>query len=321
MRISIAMTTYNGARYLNDQLDSFSVQTKLPDELVVCDDKSSDNTINILDDFKRTAPFDVKIICNEENIGYTKNFQKALSLCSGDLIFLSDQDDVWLSDKVEIMSSYFNENRDIYVLLADMIIVDRDLKSTGCTQLEKIRKTGLNDGSFVTGCGTALRREWVDFALPIPEFVIGHDLWLHRLAVILNMRDVIGKPLQYFRRHENNTSQWQGNIINRGENISEPFSCNLDPAIDGWGDELARLEAVKSRMIERGEFIRARRSQEEIEVIFKDIEFRICAHRDRISACLKSRLKRPPAVLNMYFRGQYRCFNGLKSLTKDLVRR
>lgn len=128
MRISIAMTTYNGARYLNDQLDSFSVQTKLPDELVVCDDKSSDNTINILDDFKRTAPFDVKIICNEENIGYTKNFQKALSLCSGDLIFLSDQDDVWLSDKVEIMSSYFNENRDIYVLLADMIIVDRDLK-------------------------------------------------------------------------------------------------------------------------------------------------------------------------------------------------
>ena len=95
MRISIAMTTYNGSKYLNDQLKSFSQQDQAPDELIVCDDGSSDNTIKILEKFSLNAPFDVKIYQNESNLGFTKNFENALSKCTGDLIFLSDQDDIW----------------------------------------------------------------------------------------------------------------------------------------------------------------------------------------------------------------------------------
>ena len=95
MKISIAMTAFNGAKYINEQLNSFASQTRLPDEVVVCDDISSDDTFEILDNFARSAPFKMIVVRNNKNLGYTKNFEKALSLCSGDLIFLSDQDDIW----------------------------------------------------------------------------------------------------------------------------------------------------------------------------------------------------------------------------------
>ncbi|HIE59179.1 MAG TPA: glycosyltransferase, partial [Hydrogenothermaceae bacterium] len=94
MRISIALATYNGDTYLQDQLNSYIAQERLPDEMVVCDDVSKDETVAILEAFQKVAPFEVQIIKNETNLGYTKNFEKALSLCSGDIVFFSDQDDV-----------------------------------------------------------------------------------------------------------------------------------------------------------------------------------------------------------------------------------
>lgn len=100
MKISIAMATYNGAKYLQEQLDSFVTQTRQPDELVVCDDGSSDATVEILRHFAAGAPFAVEIHENEVNLSHAKNFEKALSLCGGDVIFFSDQDEVWFPEKV-----------------------------------------------------------------------------------------------------------------------------------------------------------------------------------------------------------------------------
>src|SRR5947208_26587 len=96
MRISIAMCTYNGAAHVEEQLRSFSGQTRLPDEVVVCDDRSSDDTMLLLEPFSRTAPYPLRIHRNDENLRSTKNFERAVSLCSGDILALSDQDDVWL---------------------------------------------------------------------------------------------------------------------------------------------------------------------------------------------------------------------------------
>lgn len=106
MKMSIAMATYNGARYLREQLDSFAAQTRLPDELVVCDDGSSDDTLNILEEFARTAPFQVRIFRNDVNLGYAQNFARALERCVGDLVFLSDHDNVWFEDKIDVKESY-----------------------------------------------------------------------------------------------------------------------------------------------------------------------------------------------------------------------
>src|SRR5262249_10160572 len=104
-KISIALCTYNGAKYLSSQLESYLAQTCLPDEVVVCDDCSQDETVTILNDFAIRAPFPVRILVNDQNLGSTKNFEKSISLCSGEIIFLSDQDDVWMPNKIERVSS------------------------------------------------------------------------------------------------------------------------------------------------------------------------------------------------------------------------
>lgn len=91
--ISTAMCTYNGEKYLREQLESIARQTLLPNELVVCDDCSSDETVEIIQDFSRNAPFSVRLMINENNLGFAKNFEKAITLCSGEIIVLSDQDD------------------------------------------------------------------------------------------------------------------------------------------------------------------------------------------------------------------------------------
>lgn len=98
--LSIAMCNYNGAQYLQQQLNSISAQTRLPDELFICDNCSSDTTVEIIYGLSRKAPFPVRLYLNEVNLGTTRNFAKTIGLCEGDVIALSDQDDVWHQDKL-----------------------------------------------------------------------------------------------------------------------------------------------------------------------------------------------------------------------------
>src|SRR5262249_18454629 len=99
-RLSVALCTYHGASYVDAQVASLTRQTRLPDELIVCDDLSTDDTVSILERFARAAPFPVRIHVNEQTLRSTKNFEQAISLCSGDVIFLCDQDDVWEPEKL-----------------------------------------------------------------------------------------------------------------------------------------------------------------------------------------------------------------------------
>ena len=128
--ISIALATFNGARFLGQQLDSLAAQSRLPDELVICDDRSADNTADIVRAFAKTAPFPVVLEINERRLGYKSNFMKAAGLCQSDLISFCDQDDVWRNDKLALMEPLFD---DPAVLLAyhNSTLVDADLKRTG----------------------------------------------------------------------------------------------------------------------------------------------------------------------------------------------
>lgn len=122
IRISIALCTYNGERYLNQQLSSFLEQEYTPFEVVVCDDGSTDATASILRSFADVAPFPVRIYPNTVNLGYSRNFTQAAGLCRGDVIAFSDQDDLWYPTKLTRMAQLFAAHPD-----ADGIFTDGDL--------------------------------------------------------------------------------------------------------------------------------------------------------------------------------------------------
>jgi glycosyltransferase involved in cell wall biosynthesis len=123
MKISVCMATYNGCEYVKDQISSILVQLRADDELIIVDDKSTDITLQILDEFNDSR---IKIIKNEINLGVIKNFEKAINNASGNLIFLSDQDDVWLPNKVEKILQVFQKYPDITLILSDAQIIDSE---------------------------------------------------------------------------------------------------------------------------------------------------------------------------------------------------
>lgn len=320
MKISIAMATYNGAKFLQEQLDSFQHQSRLPDELVVCDDGSTDSTLSILESFAAQASFEVRIVRNECNLGYARNFEKALSLCTGDLIFLSDQDDVWFCNKLAEMICVFIDNPEVQVLQADMVLTDAAMRPTPFTQLGNIVALGGSDESFVTGCGTAMRRAWLSVALPIPSKLAAHDNWIHRLASPLGVRQIYPAPLQYYRRHDLNVSNWLASAPVRLTSMSAFRAHGFQGAAQGWFQELQRMRAALERL---------RNRTHEIEVLGLNIRSSSAADflslqceilESRIQIVSMGRIARIPGVLGLWLRGGYRQFSGWKSVAKDLIR-
>lgn len=136
VRISIAMATYNGEQFIAEQLESIARQSRLPDELVVSDDGSSDSTVEIVRQFASRAPFDVVVLRNQEHIanpepwfrGYTDNFFRAMRACTGDLIALCDQDDVWHADKLMKSARPLQLDQDVSLVIHSSRVVDEDLR-------------------------------------------------------------------------------------------------------------------------------------------------------------------------------------------------
>ena len=130
-RISVALRTYNGERFLSRQLASMQQQTRLPDELVICDDCSTDHTVEILQDFAASAGFPVRLTRNQSNLGFVANFERAIQLCQGDLIALSDQVDIWDSTRLQRSEQEFLEHPEVGLVFSDADIIDDQDQPTG----------------------------------------------------------------------------------------------------------------------------------------------------------------------------------------------
>ncbi len=221
MNISIAMCTYNGAAYLQEQLDSIRAQTRPPDELVVCDDNSSDATRDILVAFKLEAPFPVRLYFNEANLGCTKNFEKAISLCDGRLIALCDQDDVWHPEKLRLTEAEFAKSPQTGLVFTDLEICDENLQPLGyrawethwvefATKEQRLFMMGkalnlLLTRNVVTGTAMAFRSEFKKLILPlhhIPEVML-YDHWIPLMISTVANLAPIPKPLVKYRIHSN----------------------------------------------------------------------------------------------------------------------
>jgi len=216
LKLSVVITTFNGADYLSQQLKSLERQKKVPNEIIILDDGSSDETVKIITEFMKKSPMNTNFYQNERNLGYAQNFSKALSLASGDLVFMCDQDDVWFPEKLMRVEEFALKNSEKQVFLNDAILTDNELNPVGITRLQQIRNMGLDDSHYILGCCCAVKREFLLKCLPIPGG-FSHDSWIINMARILKVKLIIGESLQFYRRHSANESQ---NIANSTKQLS-----------------------------------------------------------------------------------------------------
>jgi glycosyltransferase involved in cell wall biosynthesis len=214
--VSIALATYNGARFIQEQLESYSGQTVLPDEVVVSDDGSSDETVRIVTRFAEDAPFAIKILPPGQRLGFSNNFFRVATACSGNLILFSDQDDVWLPNKIERQLQFMGPS--VLLSLHCSGLVDEFLNPIG-EFTQGIKSTQvfqpLELDPFITGWGNTFmfRRELLQAVPPAarprqPEASdkpLSHDQWIYTLAAALGQVAHIKEPLILYRQHGNNT--------------------------------------------------------------------------------------------------------------------
>jgi glycosyltransferase involved in cell wall biosynthesis len=324
MKVSVAMATFDGARYLPEQLDSLARQTRKPDELVVADDGSRDETVAMLQQFAQTAPFDVRITTNAINLGFAQNFGRALSLCTGDVIFPCDQDDWWFEDKIATMLGALNTCPETALLLCDAMMTDEALRPGGLTKLGQIRANDLPDSAHVMGCCMALRRGLLELALPIPQSVRGHDNWIAKIADELGLTRRLGQTLQYYRRHGRNASDFYVNrpvhpsladrLRTRVQRFARRFSST-----SGMEEELGLLGEVNSRLSAREDRFTILAGRDCFDAAKQRLSRRVSALAKRLDIRRRPRVGRFVPVMLLWRAGVYRGGTGFAGAMKDLL--
>lgn len=218
MKISVALCTYNGEKFLRKQIDSILNQTLKVDEIIVCDDCSTDSTLMILEGYKKNNPIVFQIHQNTVTLKSNKNFEKAITLCNGDYIFLSDQDDIWRNDKVEKTLTVFNQNQDVEGVFSNAALINEkdQLISENISVWDsflfheaKMNKPIdlfeflISNGNFLTGATLCIRKEVKNYCFPfITSDKFLHDEWF---ALILSKRKTLyytTEKLLFYRLHD-----------------------------------------------------------------------------------------------------------------------
>lgn len=321
-KLSIALCTYNGARYLSEQLESYARQTRLPDELVVCDDNSSDETTAIIEEFASRAAFPVRLHVNEGNLGYIKNFERAITLCAGDLIFLSDQDDVWHAEKLEIFEQKFNEQPTVGMVFCNANLVGENLEPLGVDVWQWLSLTPEVERAFNAGKGLpkkfnrnyspgftiAFRSKYKDLILPIPDDVLWvlHDYWIALLLTAATKVLPVSTPLVDYRQH------------GKQQIGAKPAFAAAEPSpVSGFAEKnnyifnFARLEALQKRLAEREKEYDLSASLEQANECLRHFQMR-----DRMQ---NGGLSQVPNFVRELFQRRYHQYStGFKSVSKDL---
>lgn len=202
------MAVHDGARYLRAQIDSILSQLRRDDEVVAVDDCSRDGSLGVLNEI---ADPRLRVYRNEKNLGVVRTFEKALSLSTGDIIFLSDQDDLWLAGKLSAVLHVFASRPEVTMVATDATVIDENGEIVALSfyaQRGRFAPGALHN--FVKnkylGCTLSFRREMLSLFLPIPPDVPMHDIWFGLLNAIYGKTHFIDEPLMAYRRHQRNAS-------------------------------------------------------------------------------------------------------------------
>jgi glycosyltransferase involved in cell wall biosynthesis len=317
-RISIAMATYQGARYIGEQLDSLARQTRLPDELIVSDDGSTDGTLDIVERFAADAPFPVKTISNSRTLGFNGNFAAALALTGGDLIFISDQDDVWDPEKIARVAAALDERGYCLALIHDERILDeRTGEVFERTYFANQRALGFNAREMVSGNCMALRRDLLDLLLPFPAG-INYDYWIGWMADVLDCRLVLDEPLQLYRRHALNASE---PVL--AERRPTPWSVLMRTGLPDpkpvWREVIAQNGLVAARIEERSAAIDSRLGKGRAGTSLAKLARETAALEKRLATMCLPPVRRRLEIVRNWRAGFYEQFWGARSAIKDLL--
>ena len=214
MTISVGVCTHNGAKYIEEQLNSIITQTVKPDEIVLSDDNSSDETLEIAKRVLSESGIRSRIKAHHEHQGITKNFSGCFDLCTGDIIFSSDQDDIWMRDKIESFLPYFKRGNVFVYSNAEVIDENKSVLLHDFWSIYGIKFTQLSKKQFskklltsmcIAGCNMAFTKELYHAIRPTPFHFI-HDSWIAICAPWYGDIAFIEKPLIMYRQHANNSA-------------------------------------------------------------------------------------------------------------------
>lgn len=209
--VSVAMAAYNGEKYIKEQLESILYQLSEKDEIIISLDPSQDNTKDVI---KSLNDQRIKVFDGPAK-GVKKNFENAIEHCQNDIIFLADQDDLWIEGKVEKVLSCFDENVCVVLHDAKIINQDKEVISSSFFKMKNV-KTGFIHNLIKNGymgCCMAFRKELVPYIVPIPENIYMHDQWIGMVGEVVGKNVLIHEPYLLYRRHGDNVSDIQHGTV------------------------------------------------------------------------------------------------------------
>ena len=320
LSISVAICTFNGARFLATQLKSIADQERPPDEIVICDDGSSDGSIEMLSEFAQRAPCSTRVVVNDDKLGSTRNFEKAISLCKGAVVALADQDDVWYRHKLRSIENAFLQSTETALAFSDADLINDDsqcvpghLWPTFAFDRAEQRKCANGDAlavllrhPVVTGATMAFRRDYFELLAPIPANQI-HDRWISLLLAVQGNFAVISDRLIQYRRHAGQqVGPGPRTLQERTQRARLTTGCFYRAEVERFQEFRKRLEERSAQLRDSG------RALAEVSRKISHLE-----HRAGLPA---SRVARIPRMVRQTLNGDYwRYSTGWSSIAKDLL--
>ena len=332
MNISVAMTTYNGARYLQEQLQSIAEQSRLPDQVVIVDDQSSDQTLELIDAFATRAPFLVNPEVNETTLGPTKNFQRAVELCSSEIIVLCDQDDRWHPEKLFRIEQVFSSSPNVGLVFSDAELIDEQGKSlnrrlwqhTFKEDYELAIRSGkafelLLQHDVVTGATMAFRQCFRNAVLPFPTgSPLLHDGWIALIIAAIGEVSTLRQPLIEYRLHPQQSLGIEP-FNKRQKPVDSNHRSRLTKRSSYFSGQIEKLQAVRQRLDAVSRLSDARMFLETVPARIAYVE-RLMNHFRVRGGLPKGKLWRAPIVLKELLTFRYHRYSrGWLSALRDLT--
>lgn len=329
MKISVGVCTHNGEKFIVEQLESIINQTVKPDEIILTDDNSQDNTVNLAGSVLKNSGINYSLCTYDTHQGILKNFQNCLDKCRGDFIFSCDQDDIWMNDKIESFIPYFKDGCNFVYSNAVVVGAEKnllennfwncygiDFKKIEVKEFQKMVLCSL----FIAGCNMAFSKTLYDQIRPIPYHFL-HDGWVATCAPLFGKIGFLDKPLIKYRRHGNNTSQFSSD---KKLNSAEEEQTNKKPQKkligdnyrktkpDAWFGNQHNFVCNKIFYERMNKFM----TEDYSKLVLKSISFY-----GNLLKCLPNhRFKSIIILLKEFFNGNYKIFRGnYKHLFRDII--